>query len=134
MNSAGAAFGAYDILSTAPTDTVALIQVHCDSIAPGNPNIALTVAIGGGSGGSVNSRRMQHTSGSGDLLNYGLFRDPGRSAVWGFTPGIDALTQQAKVQNNHTADITFTVYGRIPPQQDVTPGTYRDTVQITLSF
>jgi spore coat protein U-like protein len=113
---------------------VALVQVRCQSIEPGNPNIDLTVSIGAGSGGSVNSRRMQHAGGTGDFLNYGLFRDPGRSAVWGFTPGIDALTRRVKVQNNRTADITFTVYGRIPAQQDVTPGEYRDSVQVTLSF
>lgn len=133
VSSSSTAFGAYDILSTAPTDTVALIQVRCDSIEPGNPNVSLTVAIGAGYGSSVNNRRMQHTGGSGDVLNYGLFRDPGRSAVWGYTPGVDAQTLNVKVQNNRMAEATFTIYGRIPPQQDVTPGDYGDTVQVTLS-
>jgi spore coat protein U-like protein len=126
-------FGLYDVTSTVPTDTVATIQVRCESIDPGNPNMSLTVGIGAGNGGSVNNRRMRHTGGSSDILNYGLFRDGGRSAVWGVTPGIDAMTQVVKVQNNRTAQATFTIYGRMPAQQDVTPGDYADTVQVTLS-
>lgn len=126
-------FGLYDITSTTPTDTVATITVRCENLDPGNPNTSLTIAIGSGSGGSVNNRRLRHTGGSGDMLNYGLFRDSGRSAVWGVTPGIDAMTQVVKVQNNRTAQALFTIYGRIPQQQDVTPGDYVDTVQVTLS-
>jgi spore coat protein U-like protein len=126
-------FAPYDILATTPTDTVATIRVHCENVAPGNPNISLTVAIGTGNGSSVNNRRMQHAGGTGDVLNYGLFRDSNRSAVWGYTPALDAMTQSVKVQNNRTVDAVFTVYGRIPPQQDVTPGDYTDMVQVTLS-
>ncbi|HEX7888043.1 MAG TPA: spore coat U domain-containing protein [Ramlibacter sp.] len=126
-------FGAYDITSTAPADTVATLQVRCDSVEPGNPNITLTVTVGAGNGGSVNNRRLRHTGGSADVLNYGLFRDGSRSAVWGVTPGIDAMTQTVKVQNNRTAQALFTIYGRIPPLQDVTPGDYADLVQVTLS-
>lgn len=126
-------FGVYDVTSTTPTDTVATISVRCENLDPGNPNTSLTIAIGGGNGGSVNNRRLRHTGGSSDFLNYGLFRDSGRSAVWGVTPGIDAMTQLVKVQNNRTAQALFTIYGRIAPLQDVTPGDYVDTVQVTLS-
>jgi spore coat protein U-like protein len=126
-------FGVYDVVSTAPTDTVATITVRCENLDAGNPNTSLTIAIGGGSGGSVNGRRMRHTGGSTDILNYGLFRDSGRSAVWGATPNIDAMTQVVKVQNNRSAQALFTIYGRIPPLQDVTPGDYADQVQVTLS-
>jgi spore coat protein U-like protein len=132
VSSSSTAFGVYDTASTAPADTVALIQVRCESDSGGNPNITLTLGIGPGAGGSVNNRRMQLAGGT-DLLYYGLFRDASRSAVWGYTPGVDAMTQQIKVQNSRTVDATFTVYGRIRAQQDVTPGDYTDTVQVTLS-
>jgi spore coat protein U-like protein len=131
--SGSTAFGPYDILSVTATDTVATIRVRCENVAPGNPNISLTVGLGAGNGSSVQNRRMAHAGGTGDLLNYGLFRDASRSAVWGYTPALDALTQTVKVQNNRTAEAIFTIYGRIPPQQDVTPGDYSDTVQVTLS-
>lgn len=132
LSSSSTAFGVYDTATSAPTDTVAIIQVRCESTDAGNPNITLTMGIGTGAGGSVNNRRMQLAGGS-DLLYYGLFRDAGRSAVWGYTPGLDAVTQVAKVQNNRMVDATFTVYGRIRAQQDVTPGDYIDSVQVTLS-
>ena len=133
LTSSSTAFGSYDVLSKAPADTLAIIRVRCDNIEPGHPNISLTVSVGTGAGSSVNSRRMRHTGGSGDVLNYGLFRDAGRSAVWGYTVGVDTVTQSIKVQNNRTVDTTFTIYGRIPAQQDVTPGDYVDSVQVTLS-
>lgn len=131
-SSDGAAFGAYDVLSPTPTDTLALVRVRCESVDPGNPNISLTLAIGPGNTGSVNGRRMRQAGGT-DTLGYGLFRDTGRSAVWGYTHGVDTLTQTVKVQNNRTAEATFTVYGRMPAQQDVAPGTYTDSVQVTLT-
>jgi spore coat protein U-like protein len=133
LTSSSTAFGSYDVLSTVPADTLATIRVRCDNIEPGNPTIILTVSVGTGAGSSVNSRRMRHTGGSGDVLNYGLFRDAGRSAVWGYTSGVDTMTQSIKVQNKRTVDTTFTIYGRIPAQQDVTPGDYVDSVQVTLS-
>lgn len=133
VSSSSTAFGAYDVLSTAPTDSLAIIKVRCDSVEPGNPNITLTMGVGTGYGGSVSSRRMRHAGGTTDVLNYGLFRDSSRSAVWGYTPGVDAVTQVVKVQNNRTAEATFTIYGRVPALQDVAPGEYVDSVQVTLS-
>lgn len=133
VSSSSTAFGVYDVLSTAPTDSLAIVKVRCDSVDAGNPNITLTMGIGTGSGSSVSSRRMRHTGGGSDVLNYGLFRDSNRSAVWGYTPGVDALTQVVKVQNNRLAEATFTIYGRVPALQDVATGEYSDTVQVTLS-
>ncbi len=33
-----------------------------------------------------------------------------------------------------TRTVTHTVYGRIPQLQDAVPGTYSDTLQVTLTF
>jgi spore coat protein U-like protein len=92
------------------------------------------MAIGQGSNGtSVNDRRMLHTGGSGDFLNYNLFRDVSRTSVWGFSSGVDTMSRQLSIANNSTATASFTIYARVPAQQDVTIGNYRDTVQITVT-
>jgi spore coat protein U-like protein len=133
LSTTSVAFGAYDALAAAPNDTMTSIVVRCESSVPGNPQVDLTLAIGPGrNAGAANSRRMQQVGGS-DYLAYGLFRDQGRSAIWGFTPGVDAMTQAAKVQNNRLVDVTFNVYGRIPARQDVSVGDYSDFVQVTIT-
>jgi len=134
VSSSSLAFGGYDALAATPTDTVTTMLVRCDSLTPGNPNLDLTISIGAGrNGGSVTNRRMRQVGGAGDYLAYGLFRDPGRSLVWGYTPGVDAHTISVKVQNTRTVDATITVYGRIPPRQNVSVGDYGDAVQVTVS-
>lgn len=127
----GVAFGPYDSLSGAPVDTTLDLTVSC-SRDGGPQNVTLTVSLGLGTNGtSVTSRRM--AGGSGDLLDYGLFRDVSRSSPWGFTPGVDTVSQTLSVPNKGSASTTFNVFGRIPAQQDVSAGSYGDRVQVTLT-
>jgi spore coat protein U-like protein len=133
VSGGGVAFGPYDTLSSASVDSSLNLLVSCNRNG-GSPNVTLTVSLGTGiNGTSVNNRQMAHSGGSGDLLSYGLFRDVSRSSVWGFSPGIDTVNQTLSVPNKGSASTTFTVYGRLPAQQNVSAGSYGDTVQLTLS-
>lgn len=133
VNATSLAFGPYDVLSTVPNDTLVTIDVACDRRG-GQATVDVVMAIGEGSNGtSINDRRMLHTGGSGDYLSYNLFRDVSRTSVWGFSSGVDTMSRRLSIANNSTATTSFTIYARIPPQQDVTIGGYRDTVQITVT-
>lgn len=128
-----AIFGPYDALSSVPTDTVTSFRVRCDRNG-GPANVTLTLALSAGAhGSSVASRAMKQVGGSGDLLSYGLYRDTGRSAVWGFSPGVDAGQQTINIPNKGSNFATFTIYGRIPSLQNVSAGSYGDSIQVTLS-
>jgi spore coat protein U-like protein len=70
---------------------------------------------------------------AGGYMNYGLFRDVGRSAVWGFSPGVDTMGQTLSIPNRGSATATFNIYGRIPALQDVPVGSYTDSVTVTVS-
>jgi spore coat protein U-like protein len=128
------AFGPYDVLSPAPTDTQADVTVTCDR--DGGPrNLTLTMQVNQGMNGtSVNARRMAHTGGARDVLEYGLYRNPARSDVWGMSDGVNTMSVPLSVQNKDSASANFTIFGRIPPGQDVPAGNYSDTVQITLIY
>jgi spore coat protein U-like protein len=129
----GVAFGAYDVLAQAPTDTVLNIVVACDRDG-GPPSVTVTMGLNRGTHGtSVSARRMRHASSASDFLNYGLYRDIGRSSTWGFSAGIDTVSRSFNVPNKGTASTTFTVYGRIPAQQDARVGSYSDSVQVTIT-
>jgi spore coat protein U-like protein len=129
----GISFGVYDVLSTTPNDSLTTVVAICTRNA-GPRNVSITLQLNPGSNGSsVNARRMMNTGPAGGYLNYGLFRDPGRTSVWGFSAGFDTLSQTVDIDNNASAAVTFTIYARIPPLQDVAIGSYTDSITVTIS-
>lgn len=124
-------FGVYDVFSPASLDTSATLIVTCNR-AGGPQHVNVGIAIGPGvHGGSSASRKMK-TSG-GDLLGYNLFRDAGRTAIWGQVPGLDTFTQMLAVPNHSSAQATVTIFGRIPAGQDVAKGSYSDSIVVTVT-
>jgi spore coat protein U-like protein len=69
------------------------------------------------------------TDGS-DFLTYELYKESARTNVWGNAGG--ALVTLAAASSN--APQTLTVYGRIPPGQNVSVGSFGDSVQITVTY
>ncbi|GAB3776942.1 hypothetical protein GCM10028796_55340 [Ramlibacter monticola] len=130
---ASLAFGVYDPVSAVANDSLARVSAVC-SRNGGPRDVTITLQVGQGTNGTgVNARRMANGSVGGEYLNYGLFRDTGRSAVWGFSAGIDTMSQSLSIDNNGSATATFTIYGRIPALQDVAIGSYSDAVTITVT-
>lgn len=85
----------------------------------------LQIGLDGGTAASVNNRRM---SNGDSQLNYQLFRNSARTAIWG--TGEQAL-QQVLLQPDSGS---IPVYGRIAAGQSVPAGNYVDTVTVTLTF
>ena len=79
----------------------------------------------------VNQRRMK--SAAGNHVNYELYRDSSRTQRWGndTAGGTDTVDGSGAAQTNPTV---LTVYGRVPVQPLVPPGTYTDTITVTLSY
>jgi len=91
------------------------------------PNTVWRVGLNDGLHASGGLRRM---SGSGGHVRYELYRDANRSQVWGNTTGSMASGVVDAVGNM----VNLTVYGQVPAQPDVVPGTYTDTVTLTLIY
>lgn len=124
-------FGSYDVFSPTSLDTGATVIVTCRR-DDGPQNVNVAIAIGPGvHGGSTASRKMKMPG--GDLLDYNLFRDAGRTSVWGQVPGLDAFTQTLAVPNKSSAQLNAMIFGRIPAGQDVLKGTYADNVVLTVT-
>jgi spore coat protein U-like protein len=84
----------------------------------------ITVTLDGGGHEQQGTRAM---SGDGGTLDYELFQDAGLSDPWGIgTAGLE-------VDETAGGQQFVKVYGRIPAGQQVSPGEYSDTVQITLN-
>ncbi len=114
------AFGTQGVLA-ANVDQTSAINVTCTNTTP--YNIGLDKGV---NGGSVTTRQIK--SAGPALINYSLFRDAGRTMNWGQTIGTDtaAGTGTGSAQS-------VTVYGRIP-QTTPLPGTYNDTIVVTLTY
>jgi spore coat protein U-like protein len=68
-----------------------------------------------------------------DQLLYNLYRDSGRTIVWGDGSGGSQAYQNNNPQPNNR-DITVPIFGRIPPGQNAKVGNYSDTITVTLTY
>jgi len=120
MTAGSVAFGAYDPLVTnaaADLDQTGSVSVAC---------VKGTVAnVGLGNGTNYSSgRRMGNGT---DFLVYDLYTTAGRTTVWDTTNRV-SYTAASK------ASTSLTIYGRVPSNQDVSAGSYTDTVVAQAEF
>lgn len=123
VSASALSFPAYNPSQGAQNATSA-VSVKCTKTTPFN----IGLDAGTGTGATVTTRKM--TSGS-NTLNYSLYSDSNHSVVWGNTVGTNTV---AGTGQGFSTTITDTVYGQIANQPDAVPGTYADTVTVTVSF
>lgn len=128
----GMSLGVYEGNQPSPADSSATFTVSCSRTGgPGNQTVIVTLGPSIHSG-SVATRRLRLAGGS-DTVTYNIYRDAGRNLVWGNTPATGVSITQ-NIKNNSTIPFVFTFFGRIDALQDVRPGTYNDTLTITVTF
>jgi spore coat protein U-like protein len=129
-------FGTYDPSVTAAEDSVGTVSVTCRHISGGADRVNYSVTLSNGLFGTTAATRSM-AAGAG-RLGYNVFTDPARTQVWGNGTSSTVIASGSMIigpgTGNGTRTITHTVYGRIPQLQDAVPGTYADTLQVTLTF
>jgi spore coat protein U-like protein len=127
VSATGVNFGAYDVFVATPSDSTGTVTVSCDQAPP----VDVTIAIGpsGTSGGFI-PRQMRSAS-SPDRLGYNLFVNAGRSTVWGDGAAGTSTVFLKNVRKNRPE--VATIFGRIPPGQDVSVGSYSDSLTVTIT-
>ena len=115
-------FGAYDPTTGTNLDASTSITTTCTNTTPYN----IGLDAGTSAGATVNSRKM--ASGS-DTLSYNLYMDSSYTQNWGNTVGSDtvSMTGSGSAQS-------VTVYGRIPASASANPGSYSDSILVTVSY
>jgi len=88
-------------------------------------NIGLNEGLG--SGATTSSRKM--TGPGAATIGYSLYTDTSRSSIWGNTVGSNTVSS-----NGTGSAQTYTVYGRVSAQTTPAPGSYADTVTVTLTY
>jgi len=121
-------FGVYDPLDPISDDNNAGgVQISCK--VTGSGTAVVDVALGA-SAGTLAQRRLVNGS---NFLNYNIYTDPSYTIIWGDNT---AGTSIQSVNLSKTLETwSWTLYGRIPAGQlSAAPGTYTDTVQVTVTF
>lgn len=128
VSATGINFGNYDVFATAPVDSTGTVTVSCDDIPPASP----VIAIGPGGAGTFLPRRMRHAS-RPDTLAYNVFTSPAMSVVWGDGTG-GTGTVAAGRSPGRRPPRPIPIYARIPAGQNVSAGSYGDTLVITVTW
>jgi len=118
-------FGDYFSFNPSSVDANGDITIVCSS------GISYIIKLGPGvhSGNSFSSRKML-VIGGGSTLNYNLYRDSARTEVWGDgTSSTYTQSGSGTGGENH-----FIVYGRIPEGQNVSVGSYSDSLAVTIEW
>ena len=141
----GLAFGTYDPVTanlTAALNATGQIRVACTKGAIGAGGVGASMTLGVDPGGNPNGaqRQMKGVAG-GNLLPYNVTQPAsavpgavcnfGSGTPWTNIAGAGMLTLVAAP--NNLARI-YNVCGSIPPNQNVSPDSYTDTVHATLNF
>ena len=118
-------FGTYNVFAASPDDATGQITYRCT--APRPPLVRIHLDKGGAP--TFNPRQMRLGA---EVLNYNLYLDSTRATIWGDgTGGTQTYTQVLPLPNQN---INVSVYGRIPALQDVSAGSYTNTVTATIFF
>jgi spore coat protein U-like protein len=130
-------FGVYDPTLNLPDDSTGSVTVTCTYVPPDTARVNYVVSIANGQN-SASAMTRQMGSGGEARLAYNVYDDPGRTRIWGngFGGTVVATGKMALGPGvgNSTRTMTHTIYARIPGLQDAVPGTYLDSLVVTLTY
>ena len=127
------AFGLYSPLSTTSNATTGALKITCTGSGSGSKTITAALSLSTGSSGNYTSRTMKSGVNS---LNYNIYWSTAYNQVMGDGSGgsFAGTTNAFTVTAGGTSTATGTMYGLIPSLQDVAPGTYSDTILVTVDY
>ncbi len=108
----------YDVFSTARQEGRGTITYDC------SPPVSPTLTLSAGDSGTVAQRFMLLQGAGADQLLYNVYLDAACTQLWG--------TQALPGVGQHNQTQTF--YACLPPLQDVSAGSYSDTLTVTVNF
>ena len=123
ISASGINFGTYSVFSATPDDATGTVTVDCT-----NTDNNVSVTFSAGASGTFAARTMKKGA---EALSYNLFAEASRTTVVG-----DGTSGSVYFFSAHPGNPpqTITLYGRIPALQDVSIGSYTDTVLASVNF
>jgi spore coat protein U-like protein len=117
-------FGTYNVFNGSDVDSTGTVTYRCNGAARN-----ITVGLTQGASATFNPRQMQKGA---EVLSYNLFLDASRTNIWGDGTSGTAVYSIGDPPNN--TNVNLTVYGRVQAGQDVSAGSFSDTVTAVINF
>jgi spore coat protein U-like protein len=129
------AFGTYTPLQAAPLTGTGAVNTVCTVNSHSN---TITIALSTGNSGSFATRHLNTTVGTTTYtLNYNLYQNVADTTIWGDGSSAAYPTLQVTLTRHggvNTITTSTPVYGAVGAAQDPAPGTYADTITVTVNF
>jgi spore coat protein U-like protein len=126
------AFGLYPANSAAPVTAAGTFTVTCTATGTGSATVSGTLSLSAGSSGQFATRTMRAGTG---ILDYNIYVTPAYSQIFGDgTAGTYQLSETGTVTAGQVYQVGGALYGLIPARQDVAPGSYVDTIVMTVVY
>jgi len=122
-------FGSTGSFISSAIDTTGTINVQCTDGSP------FSVGLDNGQHANSGQRRMQALA--GQYVSYGLYTDSAYSLAWTTstsTTSCSGGTGTCALGTGTGSSQPITIYAQIPPQNAPAPGSYADTVVVTVTF
>jgi len=135
LSSVPVAFPPYDVYATGATNSNGKVTVACQLTGELILRVNYTVSLSAGSSNSYVQRKLKHVTLS-DQLGYNLYTSNTYSVVWGDGNG-GSSTQSGSFTLTFitpSGSAGLTVYGQVPPLQDVSVGSYNDSIVATVNY
>jgi len=127
------AFGIYNPLSATADTSTGTLKITCTGSGAGVTTVTMNVTLSTGLSGTYATRKM--FSGA-NALNYNIYWSTAYNQVMGDGTGgsFSGTAGPLTVSSSTSATATGTMYGQIPALQDVAPGSYVDTILVTVTY
>lgn len=125
VTATGVAFGVYTPLQTAALAANGTIAISCTGVLY---DVA-TVSLSTGLSGTYTNRTLKSGAAA---LDYNLYTSANGSQIWGNGTGGTGTGQAVLWFFAPTANLT--VYGTVNAGQDPAPGSYLDTITVTVNY
>ena len=117
-------FGNYNVFSGSALNSTGRVTYRCNATAAN-----ITISLSKGLSSTYSPRLM---SKGAEELAYNLFTDAGRTTIWGDGTSGTAVYSRANPPNN--SNVNVTIYAQVPAGQDVSAGSFGDTISATVNF
>lgn len=124
-------FGIYNPFSISPLNGTGNIQVSCSLLGVLSILVSYDILLNPGTSGVFTNRTM---AGGSYNLNYNLYTNSGRSLIWGDGSGGTSIITDSYLLGLLTTVRNYPVYGQIAAGQNLPPGTYSDTIMVTVNY
>jgi spore coat protein U-like protein len=124
ISATSVSFGSYNVFNTSALDSSGSITYNCDNKANN-----ISISLGKGSSSTFSPRTLRK---GGEALSYNLYTDASRTTIWGDGTSGTSLYTRSNPPNN--TNVSLPIYGRVGAAQDVSAGTYSDTVLAIINF